>query len=1169
MANKIILKKSSVSGKVPATGDLEFGELALNYADGKLYYKTNAGVIDYIATGGSGTAPENANIGASFLSRTYTGDDTTTSFSVTNGVTVDSIIVTENGVIQTPGVDYTVSGSALIFTVAPEQDVLIQVRELFTGPALESLAVSSFSETGDGTTDTFTLPNTPANIAHTIVNIDGVVQVRGVAYTLTGSDIVFAEPVPDGQHIDITIFEIVTSAITDLIVSGESNLGDISNVTIAGGTAGQVITTDGAGNLSFTTVEGGGANLEDSTTDDLDEGLANLYFTIPRARESISVAGSLNYNSSTGVISYNQPTGLSAFINDAGYLQNYTETDPIFTTSAAYSITTVNINNWDAAYNWGNHALAGYLTTETDPVFVASAAYNISSTDISNWNAAHGWGDHALAGYLTTETDPVFVASAAYQINQGLINNWNDTYTWGNHASAGYATETYVNTAISNLVDSAPAALDTLNELAAALGDDENFATTVATSIGTKLSTADFTSTADTWLGTKSTSDLTEGSNLYYTTDRVNSAIDTRVTKSYVEALGIETVTSILDLGITDGTAGQVLSTNGSGTFTFVTPDTGANVTVSATAPVSPAEGDIWLNSETLDLFMYIVDGDDELWIQVNGTPAASSIGDLSDVDITTTAPVDGDALIWNATESKFVPGASFSSTGVNNAIDTRVNKSFVDALNVDADTLDGLDSTAFATSVQGLLADSAIQPGDDISELTNDAGYLTTETDPVFVASVAYNITSTDTTNWNTSYSWGNHASAGYATETYVNTAISNLVDSAPEALNTLNELAAALGDDENFATTVATSIGTKLSTADFSSTADTWLGTKSTTNVAEGTNLYYTDTRANAAIDARVVKTFVDALNVDADTLDGLDSTAFATAAQGLLADSAVQPGDNISALTNDAGFITGVSSINDIGDVVVTTPSNGQVLSYNGTNWVNAAPTGGGGGGASVTTSDTAPSTPAAGDLWFDTSSLTLYVYYTDTDSSQWVQVSDGESPVTYANAIANFNTRTYTGDGSTTEYEVSAGLYTSGVIVTENGIVQVPESDYSISGTTLTFTNAPASGMVVQIREIVFSNVWTATSTSLAISKGQKLFVDCSAGPVTVTLPAAAAMGDEVTIVDAMGTAGINNITVARNGHNIVGNSTDLTIDINNAAITLAYYNVNRGWLIVSK
>lgn len=49
----------------------------------------------------------------------------------------------------------------------------------------------------------------------------------------------------------------------------------------------------------------------------------------------------------------------------------------------------------------------------------------------------------------------------------------------------------------------------------------------------------------------------------------------------------------------------------------------------------------------------------------------------------------------------------------------------------------------------------------------------------------------------------------AGLATETYVDTAVANIVDSSPDTLNTLNELAAALGDDPNFATTVATQIG------------------------------------------------------------------------------------------------------------------------------------------------------------------------------------------------------------------------------------------------------------------------------------------------------------------------------------------------------------------------
>ena len=49
------------------------------------------------------------------------------------------------------------------------------------------------------------------------------------------------------------------------------------------------------------------------------------------------------------------------------------------------------------------------------------------------------------------------------------------------------------------------------------------------------------------------------------------------------------------------------------------------------------------------------------------------------------------------------------------------------------------------------------------------------------------------------------------FATESYVGTQIANLVDSSPSALNTLNELAAALGDDANFSTTVTNSIALK----------------------------------------------------------------------------------------------------------------------------------------------------------------------------------------------------------------------------------------------------------------------------------------------------------------------------------------------------------------------
>jgi hypothetical protein len=52
-----------------------------------------------------------------------------------------------------------------------------------------------------------------------------------------------------------------------------------------------------------------------------------------------------------------------------------------------------------------------------------------------------------------------------------------------------------------------------------------------------------------------------------------------------------------------------------------------------------------------------------------------------------------------------------------------------------------------------------------------------------------------------------------------------------------------------------------------------------------------------------------------LDADLLDGNEASAFATSAQGALADSAVQPSDNISTLTNDSGYITGFTETNDL--------------------------------------------------------------------------------------------------------------------------------------------------------------------------------------------------------------------------------------------------------------
>jgi hypothetical protein len=79
-----------------------------------------------------------------------------------------------------------------------------------------------------------------------------------------------------------------------------------------------------------------------------------------------------------------------------------------------------------------------------------------------------------LSGYVTTSI------LSAHESDTTNVHGIADT--------SQLATQTYVNNQVAALVDSAPSTLDTLNELAAALGDDANFSTTVTNSIADKVS---------------------------------------------------------------------------------------------------------------------------------------------------------------------------------------------------------------------------------------------------------------------------------------------------------------------------------------------------------------------------------------------------------------------------------------------------------------------------------------------------------------------------------------------------------------------------------------------------------------------------------------------------------------------------------------------------------
>ena len=108
----------------------------------------------------------------------------------------------------------------------------------------------------------------------------------------------------------------------------------------------------------------------------------------------------------------------------------------------------------------------------------------------------------------------------------------------------------------------------------------------------------------------------------------------------------------------------------------------------------------------------------------------------------------------------------------------------------------------------------------------------------------------------------------------------------------------------------------------------------------------------------------------------------------------------------------------------------------------------------GGAAVTSASTAPSTPAAGDLWHNTSNNKIFVYY----NTSWVEVESGSLVAT---------TNTFTSNGTQLNYTLSPTPANEDHTLVIIGGVPQNKSTYSLSGSTLTLTEAPNNGITVEV------------------------------------------------------------------------------------------------------
>ena len=158
--------------------------------------------------------------------------------------------------------------------------------------------------------------------------------------------------------------------------------------------------------------------------------------------------------------------------------------------TALSSASGYNNTNWDTAYGWGNHGAEGYLTTVSFTDLTGKpttlSGYGITDAFSGSYNDLSDTPTLFSGSYTDLSDKPTLFSGSYTDLSDKPTIPTVPTTVSSFTNDSNYATQTYVNTAVSDLVDNSPETLDTLNELAAALGDDPNFAATTAASIGTK-----------------------------------------------------------------------------------------------------------------------------------------------------------------------------------------------------------------------------------------------------------------------------------------------------------------------------------------------------------------------------------------------------------------------------------------------------------------------------------------------------------------------------------------------------------------------------------------------------------------------------------------------------------------------------------------------------------
>jgi hypothetical protein len=166
-----------------------------------------------------------------------------------------------------------------------------------------------------------------------------------------------------------------------------------------------------------------------------------------------------------------------------------------------------------------------------------------------------------------------------------------------------------------------------------------------------------------------------------------------------------------------------------------------------------------------------------------------------------------------------------------------------------------------------------------------------------------------------------------------------------------------------------------------------------------------------------------------------------------------------------------------------------------------------------------------------------------YNTSAGNMEWFNGTSWQTPGASTTIIQDYQIN---GDGSTTTFAVNNATTTNATIVSVNGVLQLPTISYAMVGGNIVFTEAPATGDVIDVRSLTT----TTTITSLSSSNGFMVFDVSSPGSDYANITAGTASATVRVSLYTDGTLSyVNDTKVAVNGtaYNIAANNTPYTLD----------------------